>query len=147
MNIQTKYLGTVAIEEKNMIHFPSGIPGFNEEKQFILLDIPGNPVFQFLQSVQTEELAFIVTDPYHFYNDYTIELDDPTLNTLKITSKEEVFVMSIVTLKDPFDNSTINLKAPLIINHKKMLGKQLILNSDTLQSKATIKPVTVQKGV
>ena len=147
MNIQTKYLDNVEIKNTQIINFPSGIPGFIDEREYVLLNIPGNPVFQFLQSVNSAELAFVVTSPYHFYNDYTFKLDNSTIETLEITSEADVLVVSIVTLKDPFESSTINLKAPIIVNQKKMLGKQYILNSDNYESKASIKPTTAGKGV
>lgn len=147
LNIQTKYLGDVEIEDSNIIHFPAGIPGFLDESQFVLLDIPGNPIFQFLQSVSTVDLAFVVTNPYQFYKEYSIELDDATINALKIASEQDILILTIVTVKEPFESSTINLKAPLVINLDKMLGKQYIMNTEEYQSKASIKPTTAQKGV
>ncbi|WP_330218310.1 flagellar assembly protein FliW [Ornithinibacillus californiensis] len=147
LNIVTKYLGDITIEDGQVINFPSGIPGFLEEKEFVLLNIPGNPVFQFLQSIHSSDLAFIVTNPYHFYTDYTVKLDDSTIESLQIESEKDVLIATIVTLKEPFDASTINLKAPIIINQKKMLGKQFILNSDDYESKASIKPAVTREGV
>src|SRR5699024_12007617 len=82
--------------------------------------------------------AFILTNPYHFYQDYTFELDDSVLESLLIQTKEEVAVFTIVTLKQPFKTSTINLKAPVIINSQKKYGKQLILNNDEYHTKASI---------
>ncbi|HLR52085.1 MAG TPA: flagellar assembly protein FliW [Candidatus Avamphibacillus sp.] len=140
MEIQTKYLGEVQIDESNIIQFSNGLPGFHGEKQFVLLELPGNPVFQILQSVVTKDIAFILTNPYHFYQDYTFELDDSVLESLLIQTKEEVAVFTIVTLKQPFKTSTINLKAPVIINSQKKCGKQLILNNDEYPTKASITP-------
>lgn len=140
MDIQTKYLGKVSFKPSAIIQFPNGIPGFNDEKQFIRLELPGNHVFQILQSVTTEAIAFILTDPYHFYQQYSFELDEPTLESLSIQAREDVAVFSIVTLKQPFETSTINLKAPVIINLRKNYGKQLILNSDDYPTKASITP-------
>jgi flagellar assembly factor FliW len=147
MKIQTKYLGEVEITTQQIIQFSFGLPGFLDEKEFVLFDIPGNPVFQFLQSVQSKDLAFVVTNPYHFYKAYRFELDETTINALQIESEKDVMVLTIVTIRDPFDSSTINLKAPLIINQHKLLGKQYILNSDEYDSKAFIQPTSVEKGV
>lgn len=147
LNIQTKYLGNMEIEESKIIHFPSGIPGFLDELDFVLLDIPGNPIFQFLQSLKSEELAFVVVNPYQFHKEYTIELDESTINSLEIKSEKDVLILTIVTVKEPFETSTMNLKAPIVINLEKMLGKQYILNTDEYQSKASLKTATAQKGV
>ncbi|MBU8790310.1 flagellar assembly protein FliW [Oceanobacillus caeni] len=146
MKLQTKYLGEIAIEEQKQIYFANGIPGFPDEKQFVLLDVPDNPVFQILQSVQSNFTAFFVINPFLLYKDYSFDLDDNTIETLQIKSENEVVILSIVTLKDPFHSSTINLKAPIVINSNQMLGKQYILNHEDYPSKASINPSLVLEG-
>src|SRR5690625_1797955 len=138
MKIQTKYLGETEIEKSHIIHFTTGIPGFNEETEFVLMDIPGNAGFQILQSITSAGTAFIVTNLHQIYRDYTFELDDNLLEALQITSEKEVVVLTIVTVKDPFHYSTLNLKAPIIINPVSRKGKQYIINSDNYPSKAVI---------
>lgn len=145
MKLQTKYLGDVQIETSQIIHFHSGLPGFIEETEFALLDLPGNPVFQALQSTKTKDLAFIVTNPYHFYMDYEFTLDDPIVESLAIKSKRDVAVLTIVTLKSPFEASTINLKAPIIINSTRQQAKQYILNMADYPTKASIVPPNASK--
>ncbi|WP_368654413.1 flagellar assembly protein FliW [Ornithinibacillus sp. 4-3] len=140
MIVLTKYLGEMKIDEANIIHFSGGLPGFLEETKFILLDLPGNPLFQFLQSIQTPDLAFIVTDPYHYYQDYQFELDEQILTALQIESEKEVMVRAIITLKEPFTASTMNLKAPVVINPISKAGKQFILNKEQYEAKTPILP-------
>ncbi|MGY0693531.1 flagellar assembly protein FliW [Virgibacillus sp. FSP13] len=140
MKLNTKYVGQINVEDKRRITFRTGLPGFDEQTEFVLLDFPGNPVFQFLQSVTTENLAFIVTNPYHFYQEYAFDLDDTILDNLQIESEQDVAVLSIVTLKNPFNTSTLNLKAPVIVNLAKQLGKQYIITTDEYPSKAPIFP-------
>lgn len=144
--IDTKYLGKIDIEKKQVIRFSSGLPGFIEEEEFVILDIPGNPLFQILQSTLTPTLAFIVTNPYDFYVDYTFKLDEQILKTLKIQHEQEVVVLSIVTLKSPFNTSTLNLKAPIIINSTGKQGKQYILNKDNYSTKAPIVSPNISKA-
>src|SRR5699024_10408089 len=121
-----------------VIHFPTGLPGFQDESSFVLLDIPNNEVLQILQSVQTPELAFIVANPHDFYKDYAFKLDEPTLDALQIKEGKEIVILSIMTIQEPFSESTINLKAPIIIHANKRLGKQCILNDDKYDLKANI---------
>ncbi|GGH75422.1 flagellar assembly factor FliW [Compostibacillus humi] len=147
MEIMTKYFGKVSIEEGKIIEFPDGIPGFIEERRFVLLDLPANPAFQILQSVHNAHTAFVVTNPYFIYPDYTFKLDEAVQEQLQIREEKDVTVLSIVTLKQPFQQSTLNLKAPLIINPIRMLGKQYILNLDDYSSKAPISPAPLKKGV
>jgi len=142
MKVATKYIGEIEVEQEHIIEFQSGLPGFLDEKRFVLLNIPGNTVFKTLQSVKTPNLAFVVTDPYFIYQNYTFELDDNMIARLKLETERDVKVLSIVTLKKPFDKSTINLKAPIIINVNLNQGKQYILNDDTYLTKAPITPQT-----
>lgn len=145
MKINTKYHGEVEIEPNKIITFPQGLPGFVDEKKFIILDLQENAVFQVLQSIQTEDLGFVTIDPYHIYNDYAFDLDDYTIESLRIKSSEEVNVLAIVSLKKPFNKSTINLQAPIVINQANKYAKQYITNNTTHLIKAPIQP-SDQKG-
>ncbi|HLR74578.1 MAG TPA: flagellar assembly protein FliW [Virgibacillus sp.] len=140
MNIQTKYVGDVTVESDKIIHFKSGLPGFNDETEFVLLQLPGTPAeaFQTLQSIKTPDLAFVVANPYQFYQDYEFRLDHSIVEYLKIQDEKDVLILTIVTLKSPFENSTINLKAPLIINSTRKRGKQYILNEEDYPTKAAL---------
>jgi flagellar assembly factor FliW len=135
MNIQTKYFNEITIEEKNIIHFEHGIPGFLEEKQFVLLPLTEDNVYYVLQSVQTSELAFVVTNPFLFFKDYDFNLDDATVEQLEIKDATDVAVYSILTLQDPFEKTTANLQAPIIINTKNNHAKQVILNDEKYTTK------------
>lgn len=141
MNIHTKYLGEVEIEDSMVIHFTGGIPGFLEETEFVLLDLPDNSFFRVLQSVKSVNMAFVVTNPHQIYQDYSFDLDDNILETLQIKNANEVVVLTTVTLKKPFSASTLNLKAPLVINSSNRQGKQYILITDDHPTKAPIVPV------
>lgn len=138
MAVQTKYLGEIEVNDEQVIEFSSGLPGFVDELSFALIDFPGNPLFQILQSLSTPALAFIVTNPHHFYQDYEFKLDDQVVESLQITSEKDVLLRTIVTLKNPFQKSTLNLKAPLIINQTTRKGKQYIINTDDYTTKAPI---------
>ncbi|WP_026570975.1 MULTISPECIES: flagellar assembly protein FliW [Sediminibacillus] len=138
MKIKTKYLGEVEIDREKVIAFPHGIPGFIEEKEFVLLDLPDNPVFQILQSINTQQLAFIVTAPYQFNSSYEVELDKAILDVLEINEEQEVVILAIISLKEPFEKSTINLQAPLVINNRNCMGKQFITNNKRYGTKEPI---------
>lgn len=146
MQLQTKYLGTLDVDASKAIEFPNGLPGFPDETRFYLLDFPGNPLFQIMQSAKTRNTAFIVVSPFHFQPDYKIDLDNQLLETLHIQSEKDVVVLAIVTLKQPFQASTINLKAPIIINSKQKLGRQYILSQEDFLIKAPIVPTEFSGG-
>lgn len=130
MKITTAYMGEVEINPSKIIKFEHGLPGFEDEKEFIQLLLSEESVYQVLQSIETEGLAFIITSPYTVIGDYNFELDDSVIQALDIKSDKEVAVFVIVSLKDTIENSTVNLKAPIVLNVKNHKAKQIILVED-----------------
>ncbi len=65
MKLNTKNFGKIEIKEEDIIYFPDGILGFEEEKQFVIINNEDeqNP-FHWLQSVQNPELAFVIINPF-----------------------------------------------------------------------------------
>ncbi|MFY3791553.1 flagellar assembly protein FliW [Ureibacillus sp. MALMAid1270] len=130
MKIKTAYMGEIEINPENIIHFEHGIPGFEDEKGFALLPIEKNSVFQILQSTQTEGLAFIITSPYAVTEKYNFDLDESTVHALEVKSENEVAVFAIVSLKETLGHSTVNLKAPIVLNTTNKKAKQVILDNE-----------------
>lgn len=135
MIIKTKFLGEVEIREEDIIVFPDGILGFEESRQFILLDIPENEFFKILQDVEHEYISFIVTDPFKFREDYEMEVPDNELLKINIRKNEQIAMLNIVTLSDVFEKSTMNLLAPIIMNTENRIGKQYVLSDVSYSTK------------
>ncbi len=131
MTIQTKFHGEIEIKDIPQWTFPNGLPGLEQEKTFVLLPIEGNNTFQVMQSTATPIIGLIVSNPYPLVPDYSFEIDDPTIELLNIQSQEELMVLSIMSLKQPFETSTLNLQGPLIFNINTQKAKQMILNDTT----------------
>ncbi|WP_144509569.1 flagellar assembly protein FliW [Bacillus sp. FJAT-22090] len=130
MKIKTAYMGEIEIDPSTLMTFEHGIPGFEEERDFALLPIEDNDAFHVLQSIQTEALAFIVTNPYTITTNYNFEVDEAIVHALQIKDEKEVAVFAIVSLKETIAQSTLNLKAPIILNTTNKKAKQVILNSE-----------------
>lgn len=128
MMIQTKFHGELEIEQMKQWTFPNGLPGLENEKRFILLPIEGNDSLQVMQSVESPSTALIVSNPYAIMDDYSFEIDEPTLELLKINAQEDLMILAVMTLKQPIESSTINLQAPLVFNIANQTAKQMILN-------------------
>lgn len=131
MMIETSW-GPLEVDEGQIYHFPKGIPGFEEEKRFALISNQDEP-FQYLQSLQETYLSFLIADPFLFYPDYEFELPDPDSKELKI--EDEMLIRCMITLKDPVETSTMNLLAPLVLNPKRQLGKQIVLHASAYSTK------------
>ncbi|MBS4208288.1 flagellar assembly protein FliW [Bacillus sp. FJAT-50079] len=135
MNIQTKYHGEVNISEDSIITFAKGIPGFPDEKRFTMLPLPEQTSISVMQSLDTPTLAFIVADPYSFFKSYEFSLDEHTVDLLGIEGTDDVSALVILTVQDPFEKSTANLQAPIVINIKTNEAKQVILNDEKYKTK------------
>ncbi|THE12345.1 flagellar assembly protein FliW [Bacillus timonensis] len=138
MKIDTKYHGEVQIEETEIIDFASGIPGFLEEKKFVILPFGQDTGISVMQSVGNSQLAFAVTNPFFFNKEYDFTIDDQVVEQLQIDSEEDVTVYVILTVQDPFEKTTANLQAPVVLNNKKQVGKQVILTNTSYQTKHSI---------
>lgn len=110
--------------------FEKGIPGFENHKNFEINDIEENQKFKVVNSLDDKSVGFIVVSPFDIKKDYEIKLDTDTINSLKIDKPEDVLLLNIVTLGKKLENSTVNLKAPLVMSVKNKLGVQLILQDD-----------------
>ncbi|MEG0051614.1 MAG: flagellar assembly protein FliW, partial [Terrisporobacter sp.] len=107
------------------IIFEKGLPGFQDYKKFNLSEVEGNTSFKTIISIEEKNIGFIAISPFDVKKDYEIELDEETLNLLKIKTHEDVLILNLVTLGKTLADSTVNLKAPIIINIKNNKGKQL----------------------
>ena len=134
MKVETKYHGQCEIDKEDIFRFDQGIPGFLEEKEFVLLPLEETPIV-ILQSVKTPELGFAMVNPFLYFPDYDFELDELSVEQLQLSSEKEVAVYVILTVADSFEHTTANLQAPVVLNSEKKLGKQVILTSTPYRTK------------
>ena len=138
MKFISKVHGEMQYEENNIITFNKGIPGFNELKKFILLDLQEYEPFKLLQSLEDDEISLIVTSPYEFFNEYEIKLSDETIKNLKIDSPEQVMILSTVTLNSDVKKITTNLQGPIVINTSNNFGEQIVLDNSKYKVKSPL---------
>lgn len=149
MKFDTTRFGELEIDEEDIIHFSFGLPGFEQEKNFVLIPYDENSPFFFLQSIQTKELAFLVLSPFVFFPGYNFELDDAVLEELVIASENDVAVYSILTVRGgDIKQMTANLLAPIIINSKNKRAKQVVLDDTQFTTKHNVfaQPLDKTKG-
>ncbi|APH03578.1 flagellar assembly protein FliW [Bacillus weihaiensis] len=145
MKIETKYHGEITLEETSIMHFQNGLPGFIEEKKFVLLPLDSESPFMILQSIVTKDLGFILVNPFQFFHSYEFELSAVDKELLEIKEEKDVAVWTILTVKDPFVESTANLQAPVIFNIRNNVGKQVILNHTMYQTREKLFPEKIEK--
>lgn len=130
MKIATKFLGEVEIVEQDILTFEQGLLGLEDEKKFVLLPIDADLPLALLQSIEHVEIGFVVAYPFAFKKDYSFDISEEDRLQLQIDKEKDVLTYSIVTMKETFQESTINLLAPVIINVGKKRGKQIVLQDN-----------------
>ena len=131
MKIQTTRFGELEIADSSVITFNKGIPGFEESKEYVLIpaDDTGESPFFFLQSIDSEEVNFFLVDPFSFFKEYDVKLEEQMVERLELESPTDALVLTTVTAKGEIKDATTNLKAPLVINNSKQLGMQIVLDN------------------
>ena len=107
-----------------------GILGFEDLKEYELLDIEGNDSLKEFNSTEEEGIGFVVVSPFEIINEYEIVLNQETIEKLEVKSPKDVVLFNIITLGQTFEESTVNMKAPIVINIKTNFGMQIILQDD-----------------
>ena len=146
LEITTTRFGNIIIEKEKIIHFPNGIPGFEDLKRYIFLaeenvklQEDNVQIFYWLQSIGDGEVAFLVVNPYLFFPDYSFDLPDYEVSALELKAPEEVAVFNIVTIPgEKAAEITVNLLAPVIINNRLKLARQVILTGSDYSTKHSL---------
>ncbi len=117
-------------ESLNILTFEEGLYGFERIKRYMLSggsrqDSP----FLWLQAVD-ENLCIAVIDPRIIVPDYDFELSDVNMRKLGATQASQFVVLSIVALRHRPEDTTVNLKSPIVINTGNLRGMQLILDDE-----------------
>lgn len=130
MKVMTKAFGEVEVSDKQRIRFDTGIFGFEDIFEYVLLDTePGSP-FYWLQSEKHPETAFVLIDPLLVDSEYVLDVDDKDVEELEIHNDGDTLVFSIVTIHSDPKNITANLLGPIIINKTSREAKQVINKID-----------------
>lgn len=131
MKLKTKYFGEVEYEPEDVLNFPDGLFGFEDEKSFVLLPFEGGKQrLLCMQSVQTEGLAFVVMIPLALCPDYDPELQPEELADLGVTDSHDLGYYVLCMVKKPVAESTVNLRCPVAVNPQTRKARQVILESD-----------------
>jgi flagellar assembly factor FliW len=131
MKVETSRFGTLDISEKEIVRFPEGLYGFEKETEFTLL--PFNPnvesPMEWMQSLKSTHLAFVVTDPYLYLPDYKLKLSEEDKKRVELEGDDPFLTRAIVTIPENYSDMTANLIAPLVINKDKGIAKQFVLTN------------------
>lgn len=148
MNIVTKRFGEVGVDVNKVINFNSGLIGFEEYKQFMLIHDAEdeNAKILWIQSIDEPELALPVINPLIVKPDYNPVVEDELFKNIGEFENGEMLVLVTLTVPPQIKNLTTNLKAPIIINPITLKGCQIIVENDEYPVKFPIYDILNKKG-
>jgi len=118
-------IAMLTVKPENIIKMPLGLMGFEQIKQFVLLSKPDEAPFGWLQVVGDENLAFLVVSPFDVLPGYQPDVSDEDARFLGLEGPGDALVYGIVTLRGT--QGTVNLKGPVILNRRTLVGKQVVI--------------------
>ncbi len=139
-SVETKYFGTLPYVQDSVFDFPQGLPAFEEEKTFVLIEAPpgqkaqgdepeGAPLV-FLQSLTRAGLCFLAFPILAVDKNYQLAIAAEDLEDLELDAGRqpvlgsEVLVLALVSHDELL--ATANLMAPIVLNLKTRRGLQAI---------------------
>jgi flagellar assembly factor FliW len=128
MNVETTRFGRLQIESHDIVEFPAGMLGLDACKQWVLLADAQNDALGWLQCTSRPDIALAVVTPRRFVPEYQVRVARQELTPLALDDLRDAKVLVIVGINE--GSITLNLKAPLVINLKNRIGRQVVVNND-----------------
>jgi len=148
MKIDTKPYGTIEVDESKTVTFDQGLFGFEDNTEYVIIGKQEEQPFEWLQSLQDPELAFVIIQPHFIREHYRLSLLPDDLQDVGANDTEDVISYVIVTIPEDPDEMTVNLKGPLIVNQQTFQGKQVInqVEEYTVRHRVVDEAETVSEG-
>ena len=128
MKTRTSRFGRIEIDAEDVIRFPAGLLGLEDCRQWVLLADHRSDAVAWLQSVQRADVALAAVSPRRFFPGYRMRVARRELAALELEDLQSAKVLAIVGKSRGV--VTLNLKAPLVINLQRSLGRQVVTNGD-----------------
>ena len=132
------FFENLVYSETDVITFAEGIPGFEEHRSFVLVQIPEYVPFEWLVCIDGSKLRLAVINPLLFKPDYAPRIQKEQLQELGIEKAEDILMYVVVTIRENPLDSTANLVGPVVINKTAKVGRQIIIEDDRYSTQARI---------
>ena len=125
VSVTTTRFGRLEIDVSQVLHFPEGMLGFEDSRDYgRFAHAPGSP-FYWLQSMTEPQLAFVAINPFEAFPTYDVEISDFDVAQLGLESPDDVEILAIVTFAK--QACTVNLVGPVVMNRRTHVAKQVVL--------------------
>jgi flagellar assembly factor FliW len=112
LTIDSSRFGTLEIPAEDVIEFPAGLIGLGGRRYAIVAT--DDSAFSWLHSLDDPALALPVTNPWHFFDDYAVDLSDEAAEPITADAAD-VAVYVTVRAGAELSDFYANLRAPILI--------------------------------
>ena len=133
MIIESRRFGEIEIDENKIISFPQGLPGLEDTKRFTLIRHDKTHPINWLQAVNAPYISLPVIEPFLVVPDYEFNVSDADTAELSVNQRGDLHIVNVVVIPEKIENMTINLAAPVLINARMNLGKQIVFDRKNYQ--------------
>jgi flagellar assembly factor FliW len=112
-----------------IVEIPEGIVGFPELTKYVLVALDDEGMVFDLRSIEDERIRFVVVPSLPFFPDYQPVIDDEFAAQYSINDASDALVLLVVTLGGSMADCTANLMAPIVLNPKKRIAAQIVLDN------------------
>ena len=129
ITLELPRFGACTYRESEVLTFPWGLPGFASLRRFIALNLEGQERFVWLQSLDDPAVAIPTADPWQIFAEYDPKLPSYAVGSLEIESPEDFVTLCVVVVTAGAAEMTMNLLAPIVVNLRTRVGRQVTLET------------------
>jgi flagellar assembly factor FliW len=115
--------------DRGTITFADGLPGFEAQREYVLLTSPELAPFACLRGLGPDAPSFLAIDPRRVVDGYRRDLADKDRERLSATADGALVWLALVRSRD--SGASVNLRAPIVINPTAMRGLQVVDTDET----------------
>jgi flagellar assembly factor FliW len=134
VKVKTTRFGEIDVPEDEILYVPLGLIGFPASHRYVLIPHSDDSPFQWLQSLDQEDVAFAVIDPTLLVADYPLEAARGALAN-KPETVADLAVAVIATVPPAPQPITVNMVAPIAFNVATRQGAQVLLHDDRFRTR------------
>jgi flagellar assembly factor FliW len=128
MTVRSDLLGPIEVRDDQVLRFDDGLAGFTACTKWILID-GARAGTAWLQSADVSSLAFLLIDPFLYFDDFFLDLSPQDLRRVGADDAARVAVFAVVTLPATrAEPATANLQGPIVINVAGRRAVQIVLD-------------------
>jgi len=108
---------------------PEGLIGLTDFKKFELIVDPESLPFVVLRAIEGDEIQIPAVEPVGLVENYRLDIGDADAEMLGLVGVDaNPLILNVATIKsyEP-QKVTLNLAAPILINRRTRVGKQVVL--------------------